>query len=828
MRTVLPIVGVVVLTLMVGLAPGAPDERPDLRAWVRAALFGESAATVATAPGLEVRRQDYGQFRQNRSVMDTPLKIGEKDCKRGLGTHAVSEIVVHLAAAGKRFEAEVGVDNNYDTKGVKGSVIFAVDVGGKEAWRSGVCKGGQAPVAVAVDLGGAKEFVLRVLDDGDGPEYDQSDWAEAQVTMESGEKLWLDEMKVLTKATALSPATPFSFVYGDKPSSQFLPQWNFVSAKGAAEGGRERHTATWADPETHLQVAAEVTLFADYPAAEWVLRFTNRGEADTPILSDIRPLDMRVAAPDKGPVILHRAQGSTCGPTDFLPIDLPLAPNAAVDFAPGGGRSSNGALPFFNVEWQGGGLLVAIGWSGQWAARVLRDAAGSLTLQAGQQGTHFTLHAGESVRTPRMLLVKWDGPDRLRGHNLLRRLMIAHYVPRVAGEPVLPPLSHNTWFTFAEGNKVNQENQIEAMGPMAAMGNELFWLDAGWFEGGWPTGVGSWSPRPDAFPKGLRPLGDQAHKLGMKFIVWFEPERVHPASRIGKEHPEFVLRTGDGDGLFNLGDPKARQWLTDYLVKFIEESGIDAYRNDFNIDPLPFWQKADAPDRQGIAEIRYIEGLYAMWDDLIKRQPGLWIDNCASGGRRIDLEMCSRSLPLWQSDTQCCGHAEPIQDQTQNAGLSLWVPLHSAGCWAVDPYTFRSITTTGTSFCMDSRPAEFPLAQAKAAIAEAKSLRPLYLGDFYPLTENLPDASLWAGWQMDRPELGRGFAMLFRRPKSPYVAMEAALRGLDPAARYEVTIFETYEAKEKRTMSGAELGLLRIEIPTAPGSVLVRYEKAGK
>jgi len=155
------VAGAVLMLAAAGAAGAATDERSDMAAWVRAALLGESAPTAATAPGLEVKRQDYGQFRLNRSVMDTPLKVGEKDYKHGLGTHAVSEIVVHLPAAGKRFEAEVGVDNNYDTKGVKGSVIFAVEVGGKEAWRSGVCKGGQAPVAVGIDLGRREEFVLR-------------------------------------------------------------------------------------------------------------------------------------------------------------------------------------------------------------------------------------------------------------------------------------------------------------------------------------------------------------------------------------------------------------------------------------------------------------------------------------------------------------------------------------------------------------------------------------------------------------------------------------------------------------------------------------------
>ena len=181
----------------------------------------------------------------------------------------------------------------------------------------------------------------------------------------------------------------------------------------------------------------------------------------------------------------------------------------------------------------------------------------------------------------------------------------------------------------------------------------------------------------------------------MKFVVWFEPERVHPQSRIGKEHPQWVLRTGGGDGLFNLGDPPARQWLADYLSKCIRDWGIDVYRNDFNIDPLPFWQAADQPDRQGMAEIRYVEGLYRMWDELRHRHPGLTIDNCASGGRRIDLETLSRSYPPWHSDTQCCGQAMPVQDQAQASGLSLYVPLHAAGCWSVEPYCFRSIATTG-------------------------------------------------------------------------------------------------------------------------------------
>jgi alpha-galactosidase len=671
-----------------------------------------------------------------------------------------------------------------------------------------------------MELKGAREFVLRVLDAGDGVSYDQADWADASVTLESGRKVWLDEMPIVQPKTGLSTALPFSFTYGGRPSADLLKSWT----RSQQQSGKDRCVVAYTDPVTGLEVSCEITIFPDFPAVEWLLRLRNNGPADTPILENILPLDLNLVAP-KGDIMLRHSHGSTCTPTDFLPADEPIAPSKEIALAPRGGRSSDGALPFFNLEWSGGGLVGAIGWSGQWAMRLTRNAGSGLSLRAGQQTTRLRLRPGESIRTPRILLVMWKGNDRLRGHNLLRRLLLAHYVPRINGEVVLPPVTENTWFIFNTGNDVTEENQLESIRSMAPLGVECYWLDAGWFEGGWPTGVGSWVPKKEAFPRGLKPLGDAAHERGMKFVVWFEPERVNPNSRIARERPEWVLHaTGKRDGLFNLGNPEARAWLTDYLTKCIAEAGIDVYRNDFNIDPLPFWQAADETDRQGITEIRYIEGLYAMWDALLQRRPGLWIDNCASGGRRIDLETTSRSLPLWRSDTQCCRKPLPIQDQVQTAGLSLYVPLHSAGVWDFGPYPFRSVATTGTNLCMDTRAKDFPADEAKRAIEEVKGLRPFYLGDFYPLTDIVLDERHWCGWQFDRPDLGKGFAVVFRRPQSPYPAMEIGLRALDSEAGYDVFLVDT---NRKQTMSGADLARLRIELQSGPSSLLITYSKLG-
>jgi alpha-galactosidase len=613
----------------------------------------------------------------------------------------------------------------------------------------------------------------------------------------------------------------FSFTYDGRPSPAFLAGWKKVETAQPAKDGKQISSVAYTDPASGLEVACTITRFTDYPAAEWVLRLTNRGTHDTPIIEEIRPMNLGLRVP-RGNVILHHSHGCDDKPTDFRPIDEIVPAGGAVRLAPLGGRSSAGSLPFFNLEWSGGGLVGAIGWSGQWALALERDSADGLRLKAGQQATHLRLHPGESIRTPSILLVAWEGADPYRGHNLLRRLLLAHYVPRRDGAIALPPVSQMSWFSWNQGNDVTETNQVASLPQMADWGVETYWLDAGWFEGGWPKGAGSWVPNPRAFPRGLRPVSDAAHRLGMQFLLWFEPERVTTVSRIAQEHPEWVLPGQKRGGLFNLGEPAARQWLTDFLSRSIHDWGIDIYRNDFNIDPLPFWQALDQPDRVGMAEIRYIEGLYQWWDDLRAQNPGLLIDNCASGGRRIDLETIRRSFPLWRNDEGGGTRSNPVLNQTLSEGLSLYVPLHASGAWELDAYSFRSVATTGVCFCMNMNARTFPAEPARRLVAELKSLRPLYLGDYYPLTEITPDETRWCAWQFNRPEIGGGFAVFFRRAHSTEASFAAELNGLDPGARYRVSLVDRGQTL---FLTGFELARLRVAIDQPGQSSLVVYHR---
>lgn len=798
-------------------------ERAALLDWAERAFGNPSGA----GSGLELtlRRQDHSVLRVNRSCVETPLRIGGRAFEHGLGTHSNSEIAVRLPDGAQRFRAFCGVDNNDDTGGKRGSVVCSVEVDGKECFRSGVLRGGDEPVPVDVELpGGARELVLKVDGTDDGPACDQADWADAEIGLADGIVRRLDEGQ--SDSLLGADRQPFSFVYGGASSDSFLSTWQRVSERRDTDTG-PAYAVAWTDPATGLRVAAEARVFARYAAAEWLLTFTNTGSADTPILENIQALDVALRSGyAKNPLLLHRNSGDSCDDRSFLESVETVAAGKAFRMAPVGGRPSNQAFPFFRAQYGAEQVVAVVGWSGQWAASVERSGAGPARLRAGMEETHFTLHPGESVRSPRILLMP-GGTDTWALQNRFRRLMLFEYVPKADGRPVALPAALQCFdrYVWTRDDWATEAGQLAAARFAKSAGFDTLWLDAAWFEGGFPNGVGNWYYKPKAFPDGLKPVGDLCDELGLKFVVWFEPERVAKGSEIAREHPDYVFGGGEG-GLFRLDLPEAREWLTELLSRRIAESGIDIYRNDFNIDPLDYWRGNDAPDRRGITEIRYVEGLYRMWDDLRARHPGLMIDNCASGGRRIDLELCMRSIPFWRSDTNCSpSHCD--WNQAQTLGMCPYVPLNMACAWQPDAYEMRSAGTAGIICQWHYMDGGFPLEEGRKALAEVMENRPYWYGDLYPVAGFSPDEGHWCAFQFHRPDLDAGLVLVFRRAKSAYTGMAAGLRGVRPDGSYEVTFIDGDHARTTKTMTGAELGAAELRLPEARGSLIVRYRAAG-
>jgi alpha-galactosidase len=262
----------------------------------------------------------------------------------------------------------------------------------------------------------------------------------------------------------------------------------------------------------------------------------------------------------------------------------------------------------------------------------------------------------------------------------------------------------------------------------------------------------------------------------------------------------------------------------------IDEFGLDCFRHDANIGPLEFWRAADAPDRQGITEIHWIEGLYAFWDGLLQRHPNLIIDNCASGGRRIDIESLRRTTPLWRTD-----HPENITGrQCHTYGISFWIPLNATGCDGRDaPYslrsTFSSIMDVGLFSHGDVAqpkpiPADYPYDRVKAALQEYRDVQKYFLGDYHPISQYSQASDAWMAWQFDRPDLGEGLVQVFRRPDSLCDGACLPLRGLDPDGRYTVVNRDLPETSVHMGQELMEKGL-PLTVAQRPAAVILTYRR---
>ena len=633
---------------------------------------------------------------------------------------------------------------------------------------------------------------------------------------------------------------PFSFLYGGKSSDTFIKGWQFSAEKLKSDTqDADKFVFTYSGINSGLKVKCYLTSFSDFPAVEWVLKFSNASSKNSLLIEKAAAIDYSFVSGENGSYILHYSRGSNATRSDFQPIDEILKPGKDVYMTPTGGRSSdNSAFPFFNIEMPGGlGIVVAVGWSGKWYADVLQNTENSVSLKSGIEKMNLFLFPGEEIRTPEICLLFWKGNDRMIGHNQFRKFILAHHSRKINGKLAEYPFSGS--FDYGDPAPCREYECLTEEYAVALVKRyqdfkilpELFWLDAGWYtgcgsfkeNGGWWQNVGNWSVDKERFPHGLKAVSDAVHETGAKFMVWFEPERVRQGTQVYREHPEWLLKLqGNDNYLFDLGNTDARIWITNLISGIIKNEGIDYYRQDFNMDPYPYWSAYDTPGRIGIHEIKHIEGLYAFWDSLLVRFPELLIDNCSSGGRRIDLETTSRSAPLWRTDYQ---YGEPNGYQCHTYGLHFYLPVHGTAIYSTDSYTFRSGlgATAVTNWEVTGRNSE-PVPAMQKRIQEFKELREYYYGDFYPLTGSVNNTrdDVWLAYQLNRPDQRDGIILAFRRSGSNEESIHVKLSGLEDNTIYEVN-YEDYGVIIRK--SGHELmDGFDISIPQKPSSLMISYK----
>lgn len=651
--------------------------------------------------------------------------------------------------------------------------------------------------------------------------------------------------KFLASHFAAGVTPPFSFTLDGKASSSFITSWTFAEADiPTAETGTIKKRYTYTDPDTELTAICTATAYTDYNAVDWTLAFHNGGTANSSSISNVRTADITFKSSSAGTFTLNYDRGSTASMNDFAPLSRQFTPSTPIfTMSPVEGRSSSGGyLPFYCLETpDGSGAVVGIGWTGTWISRFSRKDATQLSMASGLKTFSSYLKPGESFRGASVCLLFWTGGDRFSGHNAFRRFMLAHCSRKIDGATAQYPLctgfdwgsypspcNEYTCLTARYAESIIDKNAELDLTP------EAFWLDAGWYTGAddapsgrnWANTVGNWNTDSNRYPNGLRQVADAAHRKGAKFMVWFEPERVASGTRYATSHPEWMLSTGGDQYLFDLSDTAAVEWLSRDIGNFLAENRIDYYRQDCNIDLSGYWRAADARDasRTGITEAHYIEGLYRFWDNLLTRFPRLIIDNCASGGRRLDYETMRRSAPLWRTDYN---FGEPDGQQTHTYGLSLYISQHGTGMLGANglsEYNLRSAMSSALTLNWVEMDGKLNPDTERALRKEYLLVRPYYDEDFYPLSDaaDVTSASAWVAYQLHRPADNTGYILAFRRSGSTASTCTVNLRGLDGSTSYELT---DYDSKAAAVKTGKELAAgYKLSISSPHSSLLIHYE----
>ncbi|MBO7619816.1 MAG: alpha-galactosidase [Victivallales bacterium] len=651
---------------------------------------------------------------------------------------------------------------------------------------------------------------------------------------------------VAAELPELAKNLPVTFAYDGKP---FKPEeWKPAEKKLDAENSQMIYTS----PDGKLRLTVTYRQFADFPVIETHPVLECVGDEPTAIVDDFKSLHFRRACNSNG-VKVRRVTGTKCNFTDFTRHDVLLQRRHECDWlhlTTDEGMSTSTWLPYFGIDFDPmNGVEMAIGWTGAWRADM--QYGGEFWLTTGtQDSTHFKMLPGEKFIMPYVVIYERRNKSVEDGLVEFHRFIIEHKTPRDANGKIFEPLMP---VSASGGNKTdaNMLKIIDFVKNRFKIPFDVFWVDANWYGkhrevvqdtncgADWFQWAGDWHPNTWSHPDGnLKKVSDAAHDAGMRFLVWFEPERATELTQIVKDHPEYFHRTknnpGGGHYLLDLGNPDALKWIVEEVSRNIRESGIDIYRQDFNWGGLSrvIWHDMDAEDRKCVAEIKHINGLWAFWDELHRRFPNLMFENCASGGRRMDIEMMSRSHSYCRDDA----HMAPNCDElTQNITMNTtpYIPFTGGETFTVpvyDTYAFLSRLGAGTVFTptdfqgmiLKREPPEAEIEWFRKVFAVAFRMRPYYFGDFYALTDASYDGSdIYAGYQLNDAKKGEGFFSLFRRAACPEDTFHLKLRGIDPDATYVVEEFEGQTVE----MKGSDFARQTLTFPNPRTYKVVFYKK---
>ena len=490
-------------------------------------------------------------------------------------------------------------------------------------------------------------------------------------------------------------------------------------------------------------------------------------------------------------------------------------------------------------ERSGEVIGVAVEYPGNYKLRVVTDAGRRNRLYAGvnERNSWKTLAKGEKFTTPPVAFVYSDkgmGEVSRRFHKWGRERRMAH---GTTPNPVLLNSWEGVYFD------INEPGMAQMMKDIASMGGELFVMDDGWFGGKYQrntdnAALGDWTVDTRKLPHGINGLLDEADRQGVKFGIWIEPEMTNSASELFEKHPDWTVQavrrdTVKGRGgtqlVLDMGNPKVQDFVFNMVDTLLTRYPRIAYiKWDANAPIMQHGSQYLPADRQSELYLSYHEGLLKTLKRIRAKYPDVMIQNCASGGGRVNWGLMPYFDEFWTSD-----NTDALQRIAMQYGTSYFFPAMAMGShisavpnhttYRSVPLKFRVDVAMSGRLGMEIQPKDMSEADkefCRKAIASYKEIRDVVqLGDLYRLQSPF-DGKGAASIMYVAPAKDKAVYYWWRTDNNyGTVPQRPALDGLDPDATYRVTELNAIDNQpiplEGKSFSGKYLMSNGLEFPVS-------------
>jgi alpha-galactosidase len=559
------------------------------------------------------------------------------------------------------------------------------------------------------------------------------------------------------------------------------------------------------DGNSGLLVRLLTTIYRDRPVVTRSMRVVNDGRGVVKLTTAMSAV-LDLPDPDWHAVQLAGAWGR-----EAHIVDTPLAPGSRT-MRSQRGSSGHQQNPFVllrrpaTTEAAGEAIALSLVYSGNFLAEVEVDPNATVRARLGMDPDtiRWQITPGMDLQIPEAVLVWSDegmGGISDAYHRLYRERLVAGSW-RDRPRPVLLNSWEGVYFDFDE------DRLVEMAAAAKDLGAELFVLDDGWFgqRDDDSSSLGDWTVDLRKLPSGLPDLVSRINALGLDFGLWIEPEMVSPRSRLFDLHPDWAVGFPGrprselrNQYVLDLSNREVVDYLERVIGNVLSSAPIAYVKWDYNRVITEPYGAALPSERQNEFFHRYMLGVYDLYSRLTERFSDILFESCASGGGRNDPGMLAFAPQAWISDD-----TDALERQRIQYGTSLVYPLVSMGAHvsAVPNHQLGRVTPLATraavaffgnlGYELDPRALDATEAEAvRRQIAWYKERRALiHRGRFHRLVSPFEGTRNETAWMVVDDDAGHALVGWYRALSLPLPGPSLLrLRGLDPKARYEVTVW---------------------------------------